>query len=92
MPFKRLWKKARKDIGKSTEFIEGVGDNRLEPEDIWRRMMNNLDGFGGINKALHQLKNHRRTVIVASGVPNACAVVRLINDYDLAEISQGSDL
>ena len=92
MPLERLREKARKDIGESTEFLEGPGDNRLEPGDIWRRMMKELDGLAGINEALHQLEGHRRTAIVASGLPNACAILRLMNDYALAAMGRRSDL
>ena len=52
MLLERLREKDRKDIGKSTEFLEGAGDDRLEPGDIWRRMTKDL-GLGGINEALH---------------------------------------
>ena len=89
MPLERLKKKARKYIGESTEF--GQVDNRLEPGDIWRRMTKDLNGLGSINKALHQLKDHR-TAIVARGLPNACAVLRLINDYAIAAMGRRSDL
>ena len=38
-------------------------------------MMKDLKGLGGINEALHKLEGHKRTAIVASGLPNACAVL-----------------
>ena len=45
MQLKRLRKKARKDIGCSTKFLEASTDNRLKPKDIWRRMMRYLKGI-----------------------------------------------
>ena len=92
MPLERLREKARKDIGESTEFLEGPIDNRLEHGDIWRRMTKDLDGLGGINEALQQLEGHRETAIVARGLPNTCAVWRLINDYAIAAMGRRSDL
>ena len=92
MPLERFREKARKDIGESTEFLEASMDNRLEPGDIWRRMTKDLDGFGGINEALQQLEGYRRTAIVASGLPNACVVLRLMNDYALMATRRGFDL
>ena len=55
-------------------------------------MAKDLDCLSGINEALHQLEGHRRTAIVASGLPNASAVLRLMNDYALAAMHRGSDL
>ena len=78
MPFKRLNEKVRKNIGESTECFEASDDNRLEPGDIWRRIMRNLEVLGCINKALNQLEGQKLTVIVAGGLSNACAVLRLM--------------
>ena len=92
MPLERLREMASRDIGESTEFLEASSDNRPEPNYICRRMMRELEGLGGINKALHQLKGHRQTAIVASGLQNACAVLRLMNDYAHGTTGRRSDL
>ena len=76
MPLEHLREKARKDIGKSTEFLEASADNRLEPQDIWRRMKRDFKGLGGLDSTLRQLESHKRTAIVASRLPNACAILQ----------------
>ena len=58
MPRERLREKARKDMGGSTEFLEVSDDNRLEPQDIWRRMMRDLKGLGGLDANLRLLEGH----------------------------------
>ena len=83
MPQKRLRKKALKDIGGSTKFLEASDDNRLEPQDIWRRMMRDLKGLGGFDVNLRQLEGHKRTAIVARGLPNACAILKMLDEYAL---------
>ena len=52
MPLDRLREKARKDTRGSTEFLEASADNRLEPQDIWKRMMRDLKGLGGLDSNL----------------------------------------
>ena len=84
MPRERLRKKARKDIGGSTEFLEASANNRLEPQDIWRRMMRDLKGLGGLDANLRQLEGHKRTAIVARGLPNACAILKMLDEYALS--------
>ena len=81
MPRERLREKARKDIGRSTEFLEASADNRLKPQDIWRRMIRELRGLGGLDSNLRQLEGHKRTAIVARGLPNACAILRMLDEY-----------
>ena len=83
MPRERLREKARKDIGGSTEFLEASADNGLEPQDIWRRMMRDLKGLGGLHANLRQLEGHKRTAIVARGLPNACAILKMLDEYGL---------
>ena len=39
-------------------------DNRLEPQDIWRRTMRDLKGFGRLDANLRQLEGHKHTAIV----------------------------
>ena len=81
MPRERLREKARKDIGGSTEFLEASDDNRVEPQDIWRRMMRDLKGLGGLDANVRQLEGHKRTAIVAKGLPNACAILKKLDEY-----------
>ena len=83
MPRARLREKARKDIGGSTEFLEEFDDNRLKPQDIWRRMMRDLKSLGGLDANLRQLEGHKRTAIVARGLPNACAIPKMLDEYAL---------
>ena len=81
MPLERLRKNARKDIGGSTDFLEACVDNRLEPQDIWRQKMRDLQRLGGLDSNLRQLENHKRTAIVARGLPIACAILRMLDEY-----------
>ena len=69
------------DIGESTEFFEASDYNRLEPQDILRRMMCDLKGLGGLDSNLLQLESHKRTAIVASGLPNTCAILQMLDEY-----------
>ena len=45
-----------------------------------------------IVKALQQLEGHRRTAIVARGLPNTCAFWRLMNDYAISAMGGRFDL
>ena len=57
-----------------------------------RQMMKEFEGLGGIIGSLHQLKGHRRTSIVVTVLSNACAVLRLMDDYAYGATSRRSDL
>ena len=92
MPLECLREKARKDIGESREFLEASDNNRLEPKDIWRRMMRELEGFGGFDSILRQLEGHKRTAIVASELPNACAILRKLDEYAYRATHHHADL
>ena len=81
MPRERLREKVRKDIGGSTEFLEASADNRLKHQDIWRRMMRDLTGLRGLDSNLRQLVGHKRTAIVARGLPNSCAILQMLDQY-----------
>ena len=71
MPRERLRKKVRKDFRGSTKFVEASDDYRLEPQDLWRRTMRDLKRLRGLDANVRQLENHKRTAIVARGLPNA---------------------
>ena len=66
-----------KDIGGSTEFHEASDDNHLEPQDIWRRMMRDLKGLGGLDANLHQLEGNKRT---ARGLPNTYDILKMLDE------------
>ena len=77
----RLREKASKDIGESTVFLEGPAENQLTPRDIWTRLLRELDGLEGFDQAILQLDGRKPTAIISSGLPNACAVFKLMNEY-----------
>ena len=76
-----LMEKASKDIGESTVFIEGSAENQLTPLDIWTRLLRELDGLEGFYQTILELDGRKPTAIISSGLPNACAVLKLMNDY-----------
>ena len=43
--------------------------------------MRDLKGLGGLNANLRQLDGHKRTAIVAKGLPNACAILKMLDEY-----------
>ena len=77
----RLRERARKEIGECTAYLEESADNLLQPRDIWTRIIRELDGVVGFNRNLIALEGHDSTVIVASGLPNACAIVKLLDEF-----------
>ena len=81
MPLERLREKAKKDIEGLTEILEASADNRLEPQDIWKRMMRDFMGLRKLDSNLRQLEGHKRTAIVESGLPNACAILKMLDKY-----------
>ena len=44
-------------------------------------MMHDLKGLGGLDSNLRQLEGHKRTAIVARGLPNACAILKMLDEY-----------
>ena len=72
--------KASKDIGESTVFLEGSAENQLPLRDIWTRPLRELDGLEGFDQAILELDGHKPTAIISSGLPNACAVFKLMNE------------
>ena len=80
----KLNEKARKDIGETAEWLEESDKNVLTPSDIWTRILRELDRLDDITRRLHELKatyDRKFTVIVASGLSNACAVYKFLNEY-----------
>ena len=77
----RLREKASKDIGESSVFFEGPAENQLTPRDIWTRLLRELDGLEGFDQAILQLDGRKPAVIISSGLPNAYAVFKLMNEY-----------
>ena len=80
----RLRENASKDIGKSPVFLEGPAENQLTLRDIWTRLLRDLDGLDGFNQAILALDGCTPTAIIFSGLPNACAVFKLMNEYSIS--------
>ena len=81
VPIKRLEYKARKEIGETADYLEASDDNQLLPRDIWVRLLRELDGLDDFEHRLLALEGQDITAIVCSGLPNACAVYKLLNEY-----------
>jgi hypothetical protein len=81
VPQDKLKEKARKDIGETTEYLEAPDGNLLTPRDIWVRLTRELDKLDGFEQILLILEGCEPTVIVARGLPNACAIFKLMNEY-----------
>ena len=45
--------------------------------------MRDLKGLGGLDANLRQLEGHKRTSIVESGLSNACAILKMLDEYAL---------
>ena len=45
--------------------------------------MRDLKGLGGLDANLRQLEVNKRTAIVARGLPNACAILKMPDEYAL---------
>ena len=72
---------AEKNIGESTDFLESSYENRVTLRDIWVRILRELDGLDDLERRLLKLESREPTAIVTSGVPNACATYKLMNEY-----------
>ena len=81
VPIKRLTDKARKEIGESADYLDASDENTLLPRDIWSRLIRELDGLEDFEHRLLALEGRSVTAIVCSGLPNACAVYKLLNEY-----------
>ena len=81
MLLERLREKARKEIGDLADILEVSDDNRLKPRNILKRLMQELKDFNWIDKTMRQLEAHKRTAIVASKLPNACAIFRMLDEF-----------
>ena len=77
----RLSQKASKDIGESIVLLEGPAEIQLTPRDIWTRLLLELDGLEEFDQAILELDGGKPTAIIYSGLPNACAVFKLMNEY-----------
>ena len=77
----RLRERARKEIGECTAYLEECAENQLCPRDIWTRIIRELDGVEGFDRSLITLEGRNSTVIVASGLANACAILKLLDEY-----------
>ena len=53
--------------------------------------MHDLKGLGGLVANLRQLEGHKRTAIVARGLPNAYAIVKMLDEYSLGAIRHHVD-
>ena len=92
VPIKRLVDKARKEIGETADYLEASDDNRLLPRDIWIRLIRELDGLDDFEHRLLALEGQDITAIVCSGLPNACAVYKLINEYSKEAAGQAGEI
>ena len=45
--------------------------------------MRDLMGLGGLDANLRQLEGHKRTAIVPRGLPTACAILKMLDEYAL---------
>ena len=81
VPQEKLKEKARKDIGETTEYLEVPDGNQLTPRDIWTRLTRELDKLEGFDQSLLILEGCAPTAIVACGLPNACAIFKLLDEY-----------
>ena len=77
----RLKEKAGKDIFECTDFLEAGPDTLLTPRNIWTRLLRELDGLYDFERIILELEGRGPTAIVTTGLPNACAVFKLINEY-----------
>ena len=80
----RLKQKAGKNIGECTDFLEDGPDILLTPRNIWPRLLRELAGLDDIERRLLEFEGRGPTAIVTSGLPNACVVFKLINNYSQA--------
>ena len=81
VPQEKLKEKARKEIGETTEYLEGPEGNQLTPRDIWIRLTRELDKLDGFEQSLLILEGCEPTAIVTRGLPNACAIFKLMDEY-----------
>ena len=84
VPMERLKEKARKYYGETAEWLDLSDSNVLTSRDIWIRIMRELDGLDDIDHRLLELATTTDqvfTIIVSTGLSNACAVFKLLNEY-----------
>ena len=84
VPVERLKEKARKENGECTDLLEAGSETLLTPRDIWTRLLRELDGLYDFERRILELEGRGPTAIVTTGLPNACAVFKLINEYSQA--------
>ena len=80
----RLKEKEGKNIGECTDFLEDGPDTLLTPRDIWTRLLRVIAGLGDFERRLLELEGRVLMAIVTSGLPNACVIFKLINEYSQA--------
>ena len=81
VPVERLKETAGKDICECTDFLKAGPETLLTPRDIWTRLLRELDGLYDFERRILELEGRGPTAIVTTGLPNACAVFKLINEY-----------
>ena len=80
----RVLAKASRKIGKTADFLEADETNCRNIRDIWKaRLMRNLDGLVEFDDSVVSMYGYHPGVIIANGLPNACAVFELLNTYSL---------
>ena len=88
VPVERLKEKAGKDIGECTDFLEAGPETHISPLDFWTRLLRELTCLYNFERRLLELDGRGPRAIVTTGLPNACAVFMLINDYSQAAASR----
>ena len=84
VPVERLKEKAGKDNGECSDFLEAGPKTLLIQRDIWTRRLRELDGLYHFERRILELEGRQPTAIVTTQLPNACAVIKLINEYSQA--------
>ena len=92
VPFPRVIEKARKDIGEYSNFLEKNDENRLIPRDIWIRLLRALNDLLDFDRRLRELEGRDITAIIAAGLPNACVIFHLMNEYAKGATARDGDI
>ena len=81
VPVERLKEKAGTDIGECTDYLEASPETLLTLRDIWTRLLRKLDYLYDFERRILELEGRGPTAIMTTGLPNASAVFKLINEY-----------
>ena len=92
VPFPRVRKKARKDIGKYSNYLEKNDENRLIHRDIWIRLLRALNDLLEFDRRQRELEGRHITAIIAVGLQNACAIFHLMNEYAKGATTRNGDI